>query len=195
MAPVKFYKDLEKFCEERNILLIFDEVQTGLGRTGDNVWFSQSLKVSPDIITTAKGIAGGLPLSAVFVKKEIGEQIKVGDHATTFGGGPVPCAAGIAVATIVSKKSFLKDVTKKEMLIRKLLTKSPYIKAIRGKGLLLGIELTTPVENLVEKCLKAGIIIATSSEKNVFRIMPPLTVTMSEIRTFAKIFLRILNAP
>lgn len=193
MAAPEFYKGLETLCNEKSGMLIMDEVQTGLGRTG-SYWFSRTMDITPGIITTAKGIAAGLPLSAVLVKKEISAAIKVGDHATTFGGGPVPCAAGCAVLDLVSQHGFLKEVQEKERHIRARLEGFPSIRAIRGKGLLLGIEMNTPFPKLVARCLEAGIIISTSDNPNVFRIMPPLTTSMAEIDKFADILLKVLSS-
>lgn len=193
MATSAFYRALTKFCAQKNMLLIFDEVQTGLGRTG-SFWFGESVRVFPDIITTAKGIAGGLPLAAVLVKKNISKTIKVGDHATTFGGGPVVCSAALATVESILQKGFLKSVASKDRTIRSKLSRHRLIARIRGKGLLLGIELRAPAPDLVKHCLKAGLIIATSMNKMVFRIMPPLTVTKSEIELFAKIFLQALSS-
>lgn len=192
MAPPEFYKELAKFCQEKNMLLIFDEVQTGLGRTG-TFWFAQSVGVYPHIITTAKGIAGGLPLAAVLVKKRISTKIKVGDHATTFGGGPGVCAAGLATVSTILQKDFLNAVQEKEEKIRRGLGSHPLIGNIKGKGLLLGIEVKKPITHLVEKCLAQGLIIATSNDKNVFRIMPPLTVSKKEINLFLKLFIKVLS--
>lgn len=192
IANPEFYKALAQFCQEKNMLLIFDEVQTGLGRTG-RFWFAQNVGVFPHILTTAKGIAGGLPLAAVLVKKEISSKIKVGDHATTFGGGPVVCAAGMATLKTILQPGFLHSVKDKEEYIRKNLTSHPLITSVKGKGLLLGIEFTKPMPRLVEMCLEAGLIIATSYDKKVFRIMPPLTVTKSEIALFIKLFFRVLR--
>ena len=193
MADPEFYRGLAALCAENKGVLMVDEVQTGLGRTG-TFWFSQGVGIEPDIITTAKGIAAGLPLSAVLVKKKISETIKVGDHATTFGGGPVPCAAGCAVVDVILQPGFLAEVQEKEKRIRARLEGFPAIKAIRGKGLLLGIEVASPRPKLVERCLDAGIIISTSSAPGVYRIMPPLTTTFQEIDTFADIFLNVLSA-
>lgn len=192
MAKPEFYKDLAQFCTEKNMLLIFDEVQTGLGRTG-TFWFAQNADVFPHIITTAKGIAGGLPLAAVLVKKRISSKIKVGDHATTFGGGPVVCAAGLTTLKTILQPGFLPSVKEKEEYIREKLTPHPLIANIKGKGLLLGIEFIKPMPNLVEMCLEAGLIIATSYDKKVFRIMPPLIVTKSEIDLFIKLFFKVLS--
>lgn len=193
MAPKTFYKELAKFCKTKGILLIFDEVQTGIGRTGENFWFAQTLGVSPDIITSAKGIASGVPLSAVIAKKSIAEKIEMFDHATTFGGGPIPCAAGVAVIDTILKPGFLKGVRGKSALLKAKIAKLPQVKKVLGEGLLLGIEFEKEVPNLVKNCLKKGLIIGPSSKKNVYRITPPLNISKKEINEFMKIFKTTLN--
>ncbi|MBI4994953.1 aminotransferase class III-fold pyridoxal phosphate-dependent enzyme [Candidatus Peregrinibacteria bacterium] len=187
LANASFYKQLAAFCKRKNIILIFDEIQTGLGRTG-NFWFSKSMGVYPDIITTAKGIAGGLPLSAVLVKELISREIKTGQHATTFGGGPVVCAAGIATVNILTQKNFLKKVKEKSKYLVKKLKKIDGIKNVLGSGFLLGIEFSREFPNLTKTCLRNGLIIGSSYKKNVFRIMPPLTTNKSEIDEFLRLF-------
>ena len=158
------------------------------------MWFAQYLGVTPDIITTAKGIAGGLPLSVVLVSTEVAAKIKVGDHATTFGGGPVVCAAGNAVMDILSQAGFLDAVMQKEQMIRDGLARFPEVVRVRGKGLLLGIEFVEPMEKLVEKCMESGLILGSSYEKNVYRLFPPLRVTHSEIGEFLRIFESVLGS-
>lgn len=182
-ADADFYKKLAALCKRKGILLIFDEVQTGLGRTGE-IWFSKKIGVQPDIITTAKGLASGLPISAVMVRSAIAEKIKVGEHATTFGGGPVVCAAAMATLDVILKKGFLNDVREKSEYLQKKLLKLPAVEAVLGEGLLLGIKLVEPAPGLVEKCLKNGLIIGNSCDPTVFRIMPPLTITKKEIDIF-----------
>ncbi|MBI2463383.1 aminotransferase class III-fold pyridoxal phosphate-dependent enzyme [Candidatus Peregrinibacteria bacterium] len=192
MAKPEFYKALAQFCKEKNILLIFDEVQTGLGRTG-TFWFARNVGVFPHIITSAKGIACGLPLAAVIVKKRISAKIKIGDHATTFGGGPAVCAAGLATIKTILQPGFLANVKNKEAYIRKKLTAHPLIACVKGQGLLLGIEFTKPMPHFVELCLENGFILGTSYNKKVFRIMPPLTVSKNEIDLFVKLFFQVLT--
>lgn len=191
-ASPAFYQALEAFCDEKNMLLIFDEVQTGLGRTG-SFWFAQSVGVTPDILTTAKGLGGGLPISAVLVKEEISEKIKVGDLATTFGGGPVPCAAGLATLNVVLQPGFIDAVSEKENSIREKLSGQKGVVGIRGKGLLLGIELSVPAHPVIEQCLSNGLIIGSASEPNLIRIMPPLTITPEEIDQFVHILTDVLS--
>ena len=190
-ASIKFYQDLARFCHEKKILLIFDEVQAGLGRTG-TFWYSQKLEVQPDIITTAKGLASGLPLGAVLVKKEISQKIKVGEQATTFGGGPIVCNVGLAVLKILTKPGFLNSVKSKSAYLKKELKKIPAVKNIHGEGLLLGVELENPPVDFVQKGLKAGIIFGSSHEKNIFRLIPPLTISYPEINLFLQTFTKLL---
>lgn len=187
LADVSFYRELAAFCKSKGIFLIFDEIQTGLGRTGD-FWFSKGVGVYPDIITTAKGIAGGLPLSAVLVKEGISKNIKTGQHATTFGGGPVVCSAGIATVNILTSKNFLKKVKEHSNYLVKKLKKADGVKDVLGKGFLLGIEFSREIPSLTKTCLKNGLIIGSSYKKTVFRIMPPLTTSKSEIDEFLRLF-------
>jgi len=188
MAKKKFYKDLEQFCHDKGILLIFDEVQTGLGRTG-TFWFSQKLSVKPDILTTAKGLASGLPISCVLVAKKIADTIKMNEYATTFGGGPLVCAAGLATLKVILNKGFLKNVEINSQFLQKELQKISAVKQVLGAGLLLGVEFKEEYPGLVEKCLKNGLIVGSSKNSKVFRILPPLNITKKE----SKLFLQLLK--
>jgi acetylornithine/N-succinyldiaminopimelate aminotransferase len=187
MADKKFYQDLRKFCDEKNILLIFDEIQTGLGRTG-TFWFSESLDIYPDIITSAKGIASGLPLSAVIVQEHISKTIKTGEHATTFGGGPVVCAAANATMDIILEKEFLEASQKNSKYLISKLKENKL--GVCGKGFLLGIKTKQLSKEIVKNCLKEGLIVGTSHDSNITRIMPPINISKQEIDLFLKIFLK-----
>jgi len=187
MAEKAFYKELEALCKREDVLLIFDEVQTGLGRTG-NFWFSKSVDVKPDIITTAKGLASGLPLSAVLVKTKISQSIKPGEHATTFGGGPVVCAAGLATISKILKKGFLQKVQKNSNYLKSKLLSIPHIHSVSGEGFLLGVHLKKSIPELVKQCLEKGLIIGSSCDPSTIRLMPPLTVNKKEIDLFWEIF-------
>ncbi len=180
MAPHKFYEELAVLCHQKKIVLIFDEVQTGLGRTG-KFWFSKKLGIVPDIITTAKGLASGLPISAVLISEKISTTIKQGEHATTFGGGPVVCAAGVATIGTILGKDVLGTVEKKSKRLNDALMKLPGVSEVRGEGLLLAIKFHTAPEKLVEKCLAAGLIIGSSGDPAVFRLLPPITISEAEI--------------
>lgn len=187
IAPVSFYQELEQFCKQKNILLIIDEVQTGIGRTG-SFWYSEQLGIQPDMITSAKALASGLPLSAVIIHESVSKYIEVGDQATTFGGGPLPCAAGIATAQSILEPRFLEEVTKKSEYLKEQLLQMDCVNSIHGAGLLMGIELTHEIPDIVKKCLEVGLIIGGSMKKNVLRIMPPLNVSYGEIDEFLSIF-------
>jgi len=187
MAERDFYSQLQSFCKEQGILLIVDEVQTGLGRTGE-FWFSKKLGLNPDMITSAKGIASGLPLSLVLVSEELSEQVELSDHSTTFGGGPVPSAAANVVIETILSAGFLESVKKKSNKIFEGLSKVTGVKNVLGEGLIIGIELEDGNEDLVNKCLNAGLIVGSSSKKNVIRITPPLNISFGEIEEFLTIF-------
>ena len=192
MAKKSFYKKLEALCKKKKILLIFDEVQTGLGRTG-NFWFSKSLGINPDVITTAKGLASGLPISAVLLKEKISKTIKAGEHASTFGGGPVVCSAALATISSILKKGFLQDVKDKSKYIKSKLLELPNVTELSGEGLLLGVHFKKPIPNLVKKCLNNGLIIGSSCDPFTIRLMPSLSINKKDIDLFLKIFNSILN--
>ncbi len=188
MAAPVFYRELETFCREKGILLIIDEVQTGCGRNGSDIWFSRALGIHPDIITTAKGLAAGLPLAAVMVADHVAEKVEVYDHATTFGGGPIPCSASLAVFNVLTSAGFLEEVRRKSKRIIDGVSKISGVKNVLGTGLLLGIEFDSDVSWLIKACLDHGLIIGSSSRKTVIRITPPLVITDEDIDDFFEIF-------
>jgi acetylornithine/N-succinyldiaminopimelate aminotransferase len=189
----KFMKDLEELCLSRNVLLITDEIQTGLGRTG-RLWAYQGYGIFPDVMTLGKGLGGGLPLSAVVVSKKLKDIFTVGDHGTTMGGNPVACAAGNVVFEKVSDKTMLAAVMEKSRYLRKALEaiKSPKIKEVRGEGLLIGLELGVEAAPYVEKALKRGLII-NSPKPTVIRLVPPLVITKKQIDKAVRIIKEILD--
>ncbi|MEW6681099.1 MAG: acetylornithine/succinylornithine family transaminase, partial [bacterium] len=148
-ATKEYLKGLRNLCNEKDLLLIFDEVQTGIGRTGQ-LFAYQMYEVIPDIITLAKGLAGGLPIGAMVCKKGLGELLQAGMHASTFGGNPVSSRAGLVVTSIVSDKNFLKEVRKKGDYLKEKLSKIPH-KEIRGAGLILGMEINIDAKMVVEE--------------------------------------------
>ncbi len=180
----KFLKELRKLTQENNILLILDEIQTGLGRTG-KMWAYEHYKITPDILTSAKALGGGLPMGALLVTDQVAEAFHPGDHATTFGGNPIVSAASLAMLEIISAPQFLDNVTQQgDYLKEKLLhlrSKFPEkIVEIRGQGLMWGIEVTVSARDLVQGCLQKGLLISSAGD-NVIRLLPPLIVTKSEI--------------
>lgn len=178
MAEKEFYQELFAFAQKNNILLIMDEVQTGMGRTG-TFWFSQYLEITPHIITTAKSIASGLPMSMNLIREDIADKIERGDQATTFGGGPVVCAAAIATYHEIQKN--LPSINERSDYLRTQLLTIPWITAVKGKGFLIGLEVIAGYEDLVDQCLAIGLIMGGSSKKNTFRLMPPLNTTQEEM--------------
>ena len=184
-APSNFYIQLKQLCEEKGIVLIFDEVQTGLGRTG-KMFYGEHYKITPDIITLAKGIAGGLPAGAVLVSKKILTSVKLNDQGSTFGGGPVICAAIVATIETIKQKQLVNNAYKMAQILINKITKLPHVIKVHGKGMLLGIELDIPSKQVQTILLKEKIITGTSSNIQVLRIMPPLIITKKETLLFIK---------
>src|SRR3989344_304787 len=200
VPPADYLKELRKLCTEYGILLIADEVQTGFGRTGK--WFAcEHFDVVPDIMTIAKGIASGFPLSAVVSTKEIMSRWMPGAHGTTFGGNPVSCAAGIATIETIVKDRLLENaarVGKHALLYLKDMQKRyPVMGDVRGLGLMIGIEIVKKdkspdrefLKKVLNRCYKKGLIlIECGIDKNIIRFMPPLITTMKEMEKALKIF-------
>ena len=192
IADKKFIKDLFEFCKKKGILLIIDEVQTGSGRTGKFFSF-QHFGITPDIFSAAKGIAGGVPMGIMFAKKNIAAAFKPGDHASTFGGTPLVCAAALEVVKFLSPQK-LKEIHAKGEYFKKILNKEkhPLIKNIRGIGLMIGIELNTECAAAVQAtCEKNGLIL-NSIQNKILRLAPPLIVTNSELDAAVKIIVKSL---
>jgi acetylornithine/N-succinyldiaminopimelate aminotransferase len=190
VIPDYCLKGLRKLCNKKNILLILDEVQCGIGRSGKFFAFEHA-KIKPDIVPIAKGIGGGFPIGAVLVNKKVATGMKPGTHGSTFGGNPLAMSAGNAVMDIMFKKGFLGNVTKngKYFLseLNNLKEKYPkIIKEVRGKGLLLGLCLYKDQTNFIKKLLENKLLTVRAAE-NVVRLLPPLNVTKQEIDLGLKI--------
>lgn len=183
VARQDFVLGLRKLCDEKKLLLIVDEVQTGMGRTG-KLFCYQHYHITPDIMTLAKALGGGLPIGAMVVKKEIADTLGPGMHASTFGGGPVIARAALAVFKAIQEEKMLKNSNSMgEYLFTKLNAlkeKHPLIKEVRGLGLMIGVELNTEGKNIVERCIERGLLINCTHLK-VLRLMPALNVTRKEI--------------
>jgi len=183
VATKDFVAGLRKLCDEKKLLLIVDEVQTGIGRTA-KMFVHEHYGISPDIMTLAKALGGGLPIGVMVVKKEISDTLGPGMHASTFGGGPVICKAALAVLKAVQKEKLLTNAQKmSEYLFTKLNAlkdKYPVIKEVRGIGLMAGVELNIEGKAIVEKCLERGVLINCTHDK-VLRLMPALNITKKEI--------------
>ncbi len=192
-----FLKKLAKTCSSKNVLLIFDEVQTGFGRTG-KLFALEHSKVKPDIITMGKGVANGFPMGVMFAKDAVAKSFEPGTHASTFGGGPGACAGALVVLKEISKQETLDNARSmgRYMLIKLTGMKNSMpakIKEVRGLGLLVGLELTFPCAEVVEKCMGMGLLINCANESTL-RFMPPLTVSKTEVDKALNIVSKILTA-
>ncbi len=194
IADKKFIKMIATICKKNDILLIVDEVQTGVGRTGKPFAF-EHYGIKPDVITLAKGLAGGLPVGAIHAKSNISEFFTPGTHGTTFGGNHLAMAGAVAVLKEMKKPSFFKNIEKVNTQIieqlKKIKTKTNIIKEIRGLGLHIGIELTIPCSDIVQKAMDKGLIVNCAAG-NVVRIMPPLTISPNVVKQGIKILEEIL---
>ena len=172
---------IKEICENNDILLIFDEVQTGIARPGE-IFAHQHYSVTPDVFTLAKGLGGGLPIGACVLGEKCEKVFTPGDHGTTFGGNPAVCAGANVVLDTVGKKDFLDSVKEKGDYIKSNINgwNLSCVKEVRGLGLMLGIEVTVPHKEAVKKCLGSGLMMLTAG-KNVLRMLPPLTITYEEI--------------
>ncbi len=183
VASREYIDGLSKLCRGRDILLIFDEVQTGMGRTG-KLFCYQNYGVEPDIMTLAKSLGGGVPIGAMVVRKEIADTLPPGSHASTFGGSPLVSSAALAIFKAIDKEKLLKNVNvMREYLLsclKRLKEKFPIIKEIRGIGLMIGVELTKEGKPIVEECIRRRLLI-NCTQARVLRIMPPLIVTKRQI--------------
>ena len=183
-------KELRMLCNRKNILLILDEVQCGIGRSGDFFAFENS-KVKPDIVPIAKGIGGGFPIGAVLMNKKVASGMVPGTHGSTFGGNPLAMSVGNTVMDIISNKKFLSNVKKlsKYFLLNLNKIKDKYpniIKQIRGKGLLIGIQLYKDQTVFIKKLMENQLLTIRAAE-NVIRILPPLNVKRKEIDVALKV--------
>jgi len=194
-ATAEYMQTIRDLCDEHGALMILDEVQTGMGRTGR--WFGyQHYEVTPDIITLAKSLGGGLAIGAMMARPEIAASLAPGTHASTFGGNPLACAAGIAVIEAIEEDGLIDNTKKMGQYAREKLEqlkqKYPVIDHIRGKGLMIGIQLTLPGAAIVSECLKKDLRINCTQE-SVLRFMPSMTVTKEEIDKAVGILDDVLN--
>ncbi len=187
VAEVEYLKKLRALCDKHNIVLIFDEIQCGIGRTG-KLFAKEHFGVEPDIMTLAKGLGGGMPIGAILCQQKIDDAINFGDHGTTFGGNPLACAASIATLNLIKEDSFLDEVKAKgEYLKSKILAQDlPHLEDVRGMGLMLGAVFGFETKPLVAKMLDYGVI-ANATANNVLRLVPPLIIAEDEMDHLVKI--------
>ena len=196
VIPNECLEGLRKLCDKKGILLIFDEVQCGVGRTG-KLFAYQWSKIKPDILATAKGIGGGFPIGACLVTNKVSNGMKFGSHGSTFGGNPLACSVANKVLEIISKKNFLNNMNKNALFFRNNLEeiKNTYdhlIEEIRGKGFLLGVKCKINNSIIIEKLITNGLLIIGASE-NVIRILPPLNVKRKDLKIALKIIEKTFN--
>ena len=183
VAPDGFLQDVRKLCDEKGILLIFDEIQCGLGRTG-KMWAGQHWNTNPDIMCLAKGIAGGVPMGATLVRPDIPASISKGEHSSTFGGNPLSCAGGIATIQALTQDGLVENAAKMGKIFRegleRLKEKHKIIREIRGKGLMIGVELKFEVKDILFDGIANGLLLLYSG-RNILRLLPPLVISESDI--------------
>lgn len=173
-----FVKAAEELCREHDLVFIVDEVQTGIGRTG-KLFAYEYFDVTPDIVTFAKGIGGGLPIGGVLMGEKCCDVLKPGDHGTTYGGNPVACAGAVEVLTRIDD-AFLEEVQKKSSYLKEKLQALPHVTAVSGLGMMLGVSLDgKEAGEVVKKTLEEGLMVLTAKDK--VRLLPPLTITYDEI--------------
>ncbi len=183
-ADPDFIKGLGALCREKNLLLFFDEVQAGMGRTGH--WFGyQQYEVEPDAISLAKGLGGGFPIGAMVTAPKLADVFQPGHHATTFGGTPLACAAALAVMEIMEEEALLENAVRMGEAfmdgLRKVAAKYSFVSEVRGMGLMVGLVLNRPAKGLQDLLQQHGVI-ALATAETVLRFLPPLNVTTAEVR-------------
>jgi acetylornithine/LysW-gamma-L-lysine aminotransferase len=183
VAPEGFLQDVRKLCDEKGILLIFDEIQAGLGRTG-RLWACEHWNTAPDILCLAKGIAGGVPMGATLVRPDILASMNKGEHSSTFGGNPLSCAAGTAALKALTEDGLIENSERMGKIFRegleKLKENHNMIREIRGKGLMIGIEMKFEVKDILMGLMKKGVLMLYSG-RNILRILPPLVISEEDI--------------
>ena len=192
----EYLTKVEVVCKENNILLILDEIQVGLGRTG-KIYCHQHYNLSPDIISLAKGLGGGIPCGAIIANPKIADFLTPSSHGTTMGGNPLAMSAGISSFRQTTNKKFLEDVSKKGKLFLKELKKfekNKFVKDVRGLGLILAIEFfsSDTARKFSQLCFREGLLIILTEKFNI-RILPPLNVKIREISKSIKIFNSVLG--
>ena len=185
-----FVAKLAALCKEKDILLIVDEVQTGIGRTG-KLFAYEHYSINPDLVTMAKGLGGGLPIGGVLFNKSCDHVLKEGDHGSTYGGNPVICAGSIEVLRHINE-DLLDDVWGKGVFIKEEAGKMEGIKSVTGMGLMIGLELESKsTQKVIEECINRGLILLSAKEK--IRLLPPLNISYEEIKEGLEILKQVLK--
>jgi len=183
VPPDGFLQDVRKICDENGSLLVFDEIQSGLGRTG-RMWASEHWETTPDIMCLAKGIAGGVPMGVTLVRPDILSVMKKGEHSSTFGGNPLACAAGTATLQALTQDGLVenaKNMGEKFLHgLNDLKSRHKIIREIRGKGLMIGVELKFEVKDILMEGIKKGLLLLYSG-RNILRLLPPLVISDEDV--------------
>lgn len=194
VAPSGFLIGLRKLCDEHGIVLIFDEVQTGFGRTG-RMWASEHWGVRPDIMCVAKAMGGGMPIGATIARGDIMDSLKVGEHTSTFGGNPLACAAACATIDVIIEENLVERARSLGSAfmnaLRTMVNEFRILREVRGLGLMIGLEARFDVYNVLLKSIERGVILLYSG-KNVIRFLPPLVISREQISKVAEVLREVL---
>ena len=192
VPPADYLRELRALCDAKGALLVIDAVQTGMGRTGD--WFGYEYSgITPDVITLAKGLGGGLPLGAMIAFGKAAALFQPGDHGSTFGGNPVTTAAGLAAIKFIETQKILKKVEKQGVYLMQELAVIPGVTEVRGAGLLLGIELETKKASDVALALQNEGVLVNAANPTTIRLAPALIVTDAQLKKFVSIFKKVMS--
>ena len=195
VPPQGFLNGLRKICDENEIVLIFDEVQTGFGRTG-RMWASEHWNVIPDIMCVAKAMGGGVPIAATIAKEEIMNSLKVGEHTSTFGGNPLACAAACATIDVIIEERLVERARdlggRFKGILQELVDEFRILREVRGLGLMIGLEARIDIYNVLTKALEKGVILLYSG-RNVIRFLPPLVISMEQLERVAEVLREVIS--
>ena len=192
VPPADYLQQLRSLCDDKGALLVIDAVQTGMGRTGD--WFGYEYSgITPDVITLAKGLGGGLPLGAMIALGKASELFQPGDHGSTFGGNPVTTAAGLAAIEVIESKKLLKKVKQQGAHLIQELALVPGVKEVRGAGLLLGIELENLKAADIATAMRDAGVLVNAANATTIRLAPALIVSDAQINKFISIFRKVIS--
>ncbi len=192
VPPADYLQEVRKLCDKNGSLLVIDAVQTGMGRTGD--WFGYEYSgITPDVITLAKGLGGGLPLGAMIALGKAADLFQAGDHGSTFGGNPVTTAAGLAAIKFIETQDILQKVEKKGLYLMQELALIPGVKEARGAGLLIGIELESLKASEVSDAMREAGVLVNAANGTTIRIAPALIVTDAQINKFISTFRKVIT--
>ncbi len=192
VPPLDYLEQVRELCTANGALLVIDAVQTGMGRTGD--WFGYEYSgITPDVITLAKGLGGGLPLGAMIALGNAAKLFAPGDHGSTFGGNPVTTAAALAVIKVIEKEKLMAKVRKDQELIMQTVALIPGVKEVRGAGLLLGIELESPQAVTIARELQTLGVLVNAANASTIRIAPALNISTMQIKKFCSLFEKVMS--